>query len=126
MPGIEVPFRAPTPILFFVITILAAYFSFEPPTALARADADTLSEALRLFAWTSAWFFVATGPLSWLKGTLVLLSTSNEPIEHPNGTLDTIEVIAQWGHASRIVLSSIQFCGYTLGTVVGFRALAAL
>ena len=126
MPGVEVPFRAPTAVLFFIITILAVYFSFDPPTELIGTD-DTgkLALALRRFAWASGFFFVVTGPLSWLKSTLELISTSREFIPVGN-EVQTFEVLAQWGVIARFVLSGIQLCGYISGIVVGYRALAAL
>ena len=34
--GVEVPFRTPTSVLFFIITILAAYYAKQPDTVAGR------------------------------------------------------------------------------------------
>ncbi len=108
MPSFEVPFRAPTAVLFFIITILAVFFSFNPPTELiGTEDEASLALALRRFAWASGWFFVVTGPLSWLKSTVELLSTSREPMQLGD-RVETFEIMAQWGVNTRVVLSGIQ------------------
>ena len=42
--GVEVPFRTPTSVLFFIITILAAYYAKQPDTVAVDAlrTTDTL------------------------------------------------------------------------------------
>ncbi len=120
MPGIEVPFRAPTPILFFVITILAAYFSFEPPSAdLVTADAEARSQALRSFSWASASFFVTTGPLAWLLKVVEGLSIRRDRITDDEYTAD-------WGIVVGLLILCAQGCGYIAGIVQGVAALRFL
>ena len=115
MPSLEVPFRTPTPILFFVITILAGYFSFEPPQTELVENGTLRTEALRSFAWASASFFLTTGPLRWLKDGIGPLG-----IDPKTKQMDTwcIWVVA--------TLGVLQCLAGILGIFYGYQGLASL
>ena len=63
MPGAEFPIRTPTAVVFFIIAVMTAHYSLETP-------------ALRPFAVSAFWFFLALGPVRWMENCI--LSTPYE------------------------------------------------
>ena len=57
--GIEVPFKATSALLLFIITIVSAYYSGQPDTAQP--------DVLRFFSYASGTFFLARGPITWTE-----------------------------------------------------------
>ena len=66
MPGIEIPIRTPTSVLFFIAAGVAAYYSIDKPQ-------------LVWFAYAAGAFFTSLGPLRWLETTLYSLPLVKYP-----------------------------------------------
>ena len=111
--GIEVPLKATTALLLFIISIVSAYYSGQPDTAQ--------SDVLRFFSYASGTFFLARGPITWAEYAIYRIPYEKDK-EGDWKVLAQVEglVFIPW-------LSEIaQFVCYILGTLFVLRSLALL
>ena len=107
MPGFEIPMRTPTSVLFFFAAAIAAYYALDRPS-------------LVWFAYSSACFFAALGPVGWIEAALYdfplrrLSQENNRLQEHRSAYILTrVSVVAQT-------------CLFLVGLALGYQGLDRL